>query len=904
MEEFFFNKKHSKNMNFDATSRKRANDKINENQASSIEKGSCDIDTNNNNNNNNKNDSNNYDDNDSNNDNNNNNNDSTPNNIKKYKKTISGSQCIFRNLFNCKCCTSDGEGRIHCPSPLSIAEARAKGFLIYPTVNHCPAIGKMFYLPKNVALREKLLDTAGVERNSDEWKRYMTSVCRICGCHFAACDVKPGRLVGSFAFTDIAFCKKPNTLIDLLQSTQISNQIVSRPLLASLDRNEDPLVVKLKKELEMKQNELIQVKDELKATNEKLRSALAVIDEKNTVIKTLGQKLARLNDSFGDDLEDLSCEIESIELVMEEKLNVLSAYENYSSTDYKVLRKIIIQENLAGKIQYNMIWVKEVASRCGMESEYERLLSLSNFDVHADDDDRNISEGKRKKEELKERKIVTTWVAQILATNEKGNFLAKALDSTNMTVDNKRQYVLNSLNMGLSIAQVNRLKAKYTTNYDELVLNNIINKSKANNLIPKYILLAFDDDFVEGWWRKFVNDSKGLGAYLKNLTVMTLDFLEVEKPIGHDSILIYSKLNGIIEMKNFIIDCNLSRSGFLTYFLTQTWQGRHLYLNNFDKQIKDIKEENIHIFSLGNMRKSIHASMKSLKYSQINEIDKMRFQANAFPFKILPMSFKSYKEHIISMLNLVNLKPVLLTLKNSYIPSLGDWPKFKNQYKLQLQLNHGISHVIKLFKAADQNLFNSIVTNNNISEEDLVNLICNKIIILPGPLHMYKINPQSDIVKNWHFFINMIYNRMTGKKMKEDVRVPAADCSGFLEVIGAAWIYLKDKIEPLLRKKGSITSSSFLYLLNNSIPKANYIFELIFKSNDFLSMKMCLSLVFEETLLRRRKNYTKACLYLLHLYLSMERDNHAALLILKENMAACDESKNEGGDYYLYIFFF
>jgi len=65
------------------------------------------------------------------------------NNNKKYKKTVNGHQCIFRNNYNCKCSSHDGNGNPNCPSPLSITEALNHGFNNYPSTSVCPAMGKL-----------------------------------------------------------------------------------------------------------------------------------------------------------------------------------------------------------------------------------------------------------------------------------------------------------------------------------------------------------------------------------------------------------------------------------------------------------------------------------------------------------------------------------------------------------------------------------------------------------------------------------------------------------------------------------------------------------------------------------------------------------------------------------------
>lgn len=254
---------------------------------------------------------------------------------------------------------------------------------------------------------------------------------------------------------------------------------------------------------------------------------------------------------------------------------------------------------------------------------------------------------------------------------------------SNVTVDNKKQFVLNSLNLGQSSSQLQRLKTIYLKEYHNLAVQNILKKSLANlnDGIPKNAIIAFDDDFVQGWCKKFVNERKEVLSYLKNLTVITVDFIDVTAPLSQDSALKYCQIQNVKLVCDYMRLNSVHRNGFFNYLLLQTWQD-HAVFNNINSH-PIINENNVNVFTLGSMRSVIYNSIKSLKYSQILEIDKMRYQGNSFPWKLLPMSFRSFKEHGISIINLISCAPILQLLKCSFVPSLGDYPKFKNQLKMQ-----------------------------------------------------------------------------------------------------------------------------------------------------------------------------------------------------------------------------
>jgi hypothetical protein len=437
---------------------------------------------------------------------------------RKSSQPIQGHQCIFRERYNCQCSSSDGFGNSNCPSPSSIENAKQHGFPMYPNKDGCPAMGKLLYLPEDIDIRAQILKSAGVRNGSEEWARYMESkYARICGCHFSQEDVKPGRQAGSFVLTDKAKCKSPAVLVSIRKSAEIDNQPLPKPLLAALDRRvDDPMVEKIRSQLYSQQLEIGRLKAESTAAQHKIEVMAARENGNKSEIKLLRQQLARGASAATESLEELSCEIAAMEIALENALEEIEKFDRAPGiAEYKNIRKAIITAHLNGSITYNLEWVKDLTAKYNAMSEYDRLLVLRS------------QEKETKKSELKEKKIVTTWISGILATNERNNFLAKALDSTTPSMDEKRQHVLSSLNMGYSVAQVARLKSQYVKEYDKLVIDYINRMTEAVDGVPKFIILAFDDDFVHGWFKKFMNKGEQAGEYLKNLTVMTIDFVQV-----------------------------------------------------------------------------------------------------------------------------------------------------------------------------------------------------------------------------------------------------------------------------------------------------------------------------------------------------------------------------------------
>ena len=98
-----------------------------------------------------------------------------------------------------------------------------------------------------------------------------------------------------------------------------------------------------------------------------------------------------------------------------------------------------------------------------------------------------------------------------------------------------------------------------------------------------------------------------------------------------------------------------------------------------------------------------------------------------------------------------------------------------------------------------------------------------------GPLHI-SINQGGDVADNFHFLLNRIYNKMTGKSLKPG-RVPLREQMAYLETINAAWLFLEDTMGPSLLRKRSRTATSFYWLLNNTIPSAILHYGVIFKTD-------------------------------------------------------------------------
>jgi len=164
-----------------------------------------------------------------------------------------------------------------------------------------------------------------------------------------------------------------------------------------------------------------------------------------------------------------------------------------------------------------------------------------------------------------------------------------------------------------------------------------------------------------------------------------------------------------------------------------------------------------------------------------------------------------------------------------------------------------------------------------------------------GPLHSFKINPGGDTAENWICIIDDLYHRATGKRLKRSATLPIKEAMSFLEVIGAAWLYLRGFLAPILRKKRTISACSFLYWLDNTVPLSLYMYEIIIKNSDFEGYLTGLAFSYQEVLLRDRKNYKKALLYLLNMILLFLREDHPALSLLRNNLCSVDEAKNEGG---------
>jgi len=230
-------------------------------------------------------------------------------------------------------------------------------------------------------------------------------------------------------------------------SSEINNQIVARPFQAALEVNNDPLVRKLMSDLELNHRTILKLEKQLMFVQNELDHANVLLENKNKTIKLLRQTNTRIADAFIDELEDWNCEMESLELSLQENLNEIKPYENYNVDGKKNLRKAIIQQNLSGEIEYTLVWLKQITSECDMDYEYFRLCNmiLVHLMLTITSDHDVITVAAQKKRDGIERKVVTSWISSILATNEKGNFLAKALDSTNVTTDrdvNTRQICL------------------------------------------------------------------------------------------------------------------------------------------------------------------------------------------------------------------------------------------------------------------------------------------------------------------------------------------------------------------------------------------------------------------------------------------------------------------------------
>jgi len=303
-----------------------------------------------------------------------------------------------------------------------------------------------------------------------------------------------------------------------------------------------------------------------------------------------------------------------------------------------------------------------------------------------------------------ERKVVTTWVLNILSTNEKGNYIAHSLDCMGECVEVHKQGVLNSLNIGMSVRQLKRLRQEVVQNYYRIMVQYVIRKSNAVNKLPSHGLLLFDDDYTEGWWKKFVNNCDQVLQYMKNLTVVSIDILESPRLIGVKD---WYDINIITVPKvlEFYRNRMNFRNGFLDCFLTSMESGKVITAlcdNHIGEAVAASKS-----FTLGNMRKHIQASRTAVSYSAI--IEKGRLQGNATPIAILQQSFRTRKEHAISMLTQINLPPVIETLRYGYVFSLGDYPKWATQTKLQQQFRtYGYQHAASLFKAAAPDIFEQI----------------------------------------------------------------------------------------------------------------------------------------------------------------------------------------------------
>jgi len=185
----------------------------------------------------------------------------------------------------------------------------------------------------------------------------------------------------SFVFSDAALCKKPNVIFEIQRNSEINNQVVARPYQEALEVNDDPLIRKLMSELELKHRTILQMEKQLMFVQNELDHANVLLGNKNKTIKMLRQTNTRMADSYIDDSEDWSCEIESLELSMQEKLGEIKPYENYNVDGYKTLRKSINQQNLSGEIAYTLVWVKQITSDCDMDYEYFRLCNMITFDV-------------------------------------------------------------------------------------------------------------------------------------------------------------------------------------------------------------------------------------------------------------------------------------------------------------------------------------------------------------------------------------------------------------------------------------------------------------------------------------------------------------------------------------------
>jgi hypothetical protein len=205
----------------------------------------------------------------------------------------------------------------------------------------------------------------------------------------------------------------------------------------------------------------------------------------------------------------------------------------------------------------------------------------------------------------------------------------------------------------------------------------------------KWAVVCFDDDYTEGWYRKFIQQSaEEMKDMMKKLTVITIDILpqvpcvETNMPFRLDP---GDTRIRIPTLETYFKSHLDYRNGYLNWFLKLFGQHCGLVGRELDPIILTITQ----------MRKS----NEIYKYGSMSGKSITHTQGNAKPVAIEDHAFGSYQEIGMSLLTPLLVPQVWDQLGKGVVVSVGDYPKASMGNTLIDQIAFGEEHFLKLWMA-------------------------------------------------------------------------------------------------------------------------------------------------------------------------------------------------------------
>jgi len=301
-----------------------------------------------------------------------------------------GTQCIYAHLYMCHCSSSSSNGGANCPSLISIEQLKVKNLPV-PTKQVCPFMGHVLRASEvcnevNSASRAMLIDSAGIEKNSERWKMMMRTNkegdkfafdLRVCGCHLQQSDVVPGRKKNSLTLRPYATLKTPAALMYQNENPTTTNVFVN-----SVGFEQNALAQRIYSDYQSLEIELHSLQSEHHSLQLEHVSLKRKYDDLLGLLANSNARNAQLEmsvRSIDDGMYDLFCKLEQIELEMESyqvgnDADIDGHFDK--AVDYKLLRRLILTDRLSDEMNYDLSWVKSVCTRANCMQEYNRLVEM------------------------------------------------------------------------------------------------------------------------------------------------------------------------------------------------------------------------------------------------------------------------------------------------------------------------------------------------------------------------------------------------------------------------------------------------------------------------------------------------------------------------------------------------